>query len=133
VVFVDLEGPLTVEADTRGLRELVGSVAQLGSYGLVLNFRGVPQLDCSGIGQLVELDNRVRASGGALTLVNVESRQKRLLQILGLLALLRVCESRQEAVTWCRNAVGAVSRPEPPTTSMDAAYSPLGRGLEPAL
>jgi hypothetical protein len=100
----------------------------------VLNFRGVPRLDCSGIGQLVQLDTQVRASGGALMLVNVEDRQKHLLQVLGLLTLLQVCESRQEAMTWCRSAVGAgCTRPDPPAASVDAAYLSIGRGLEPAL
>jgi anti-anti-sigma factor len=99
-----LEGRLTVEEDTRQLHELVGSMTRFDPCNVVLDFGNVGQLDCSGIGQLVQLDNQVRGSGGALTLLNVENRQKRLLQLLGLLTVFRVCDRRQEAITGCRNA-----------------------------
>jgi len=133
-VFVDLEGPLTVEADTHELHDLVTSVTQLGPYRLVLNLRGVPQLDCSGIGQLVQLNNQVHESGGTLRLVNVEGRQKRLLEVLGLLTLLQVCDNRQAATPCCRNATGSSCRPlAPPAASPDAVHPSIGGGLEPAL
>jgi anti-anti-sigma factor len=99
-----LEGRLTVEEDTRQLHELVRSVIQFDPCGVVLDCGNVGQLDCSGIGELVQLNNQVCGSGRAFTLLNVEHRQKRLLQLLGLLAVLRVSDRRQEAITACRGA-----------------------------
>jgi len=71
---------------------------------VVLDLGNVGQLDCSGIGQLVQLNNHVCGSGGAFALLNVEPRQKRLLRILGLLTVLRVLDLRQEAITLGRSA-----------------------------
>jgi anti-anti-sigma factor len=143
-VFVDLEGPLTVEADTHQLHDLVTSVTQLGPYGVVLNLGDVPLLDCSGIGQLVQLSNQVRESGGTLILVNVDGRQRRLLQILGLLTMFHLLDSRQEATAWCQSAAGTATAPrtspssnrlsfDPPAAPADAVYPSMGGGLEPAL
>jgi anti-anti-sigma factor len=99
-----LEGRLAVEEDTRQLHELVRSMTHFCPCNVVLDLGNVGQLDCSGIGQLVQLNNQVCGSGGAFALLNVERRQKRLLQLLGLLAVLRVCDRRQEAITGCRSA-----------------------------
>jgi anti-anti-sigma factor len=106
-VVLHLEGRLTLEADTHQLHELVRSIVRFGPCNVVLDLGNVWQLDCSGIGQLVQLRNRVCGSGGVFTLVNVERRQKRLLQILGLLAVLPVFDSRQEAIMGCRSAAAA--------------------------
>jgi anti-sigma B factor antagonist len=97
-VVVNLEGPLTIEADTRRLRALVGSLTRDSPRHVILDLRKVERLDCSGIGQLVQLHNRVRGAGGVLTLVNVDDRQRRLLQMVGLLNVFRICPSSQEAI-----------------------------------
>jgi anti-sigma B factor antagonist len=102
--LLHLEGRLTVEEDTRDLHELVRSMVQFDPYNLVLDLGNVEQLDCSGIGQLVQLNNQVRGSGGAFTLLNVEPRQKRLLRMLGLLTVFPVFDRRQEAIANCRRA-----------------------------
>ena len=99
-----LEGRLTVEEDSSRLHQLVRSMTQFEPCNVVLDLGNVAQLDCAGIGQLVELNNQVCGSGGALTLLNVEHRQKRLLQLLELLAVLGVSDSREEAITRCRSA-----------------------------
>jgi anti-anti-sigma factor len=98
-----LEGRLTVEEDTRQLHELVQSMTRFCPCNVVLDLGSVRQLDCSGIGQLVQLNNQVGASGGAFALLNVEPRQKHLLQLLGLLTVLRMFDRRKEAITGCRS------------------------------
>jgi anti-anti-sigma factor len=103
-VVINLEGPLTIATDTRRLRELVASMTRFSPRHVILDLRKVERLDCAGIGQLVQLHNRVCGSGGALTLVNVDDRQRRLLQLVGLLAVLRICDSPREALEACRTA-----------------------------
>ena len=100
-----LEGRLTVEEDSSRLHQLVRSMTQFEPCDVVLDLGNVAQLDCAGIGQLVQLNNQVCGSGGAFTLLNVEHRQKRLLQLLELLAVLGVSDRREEAIT------GAGARP----------------------
>jgi hypothetical protein len=105
-------------------------MTQFQPCNVVLDLGNVGQLDCAGIGQLVELSNQVCGSGGALTLLNVEHRQKRLLQLLELLAVLGVPDSRQEAITRCRSA--AAWRGGLPA-SVDAARPPVDRVIAQAV
>jgi anti-anti-sigma factor len=113
-VVVHLErGRLVVEEDTRELHELVRAVASLDqAASVILDLEKVRQLDCSGIGQLVELRNEICASGRVFSLVNVEPRQRHLLALLGLLKVLPVFASRDEAITagWSAMARGCLPR-----------------------
>jgi anti-anti-sigma factor len=54
-------------------------------------------MDCSGIGQLVGLHQKVQRLGGRLALLNVAPRQKHLLDVAGLLAVIPVFECPQTA------------------------------------
>ena len=108
VVF-DLEGPLTIEADMRRLDELVWSMTRFAPRHVILDLGKVQRLDCSGIGKLVALHNRVRRSGGVLTLVHVDDRQRRLLQMVGLLTVFRICDTSQEALGTSRTAAARPS------------------------
>jgi anti-anti-sigma factor len=104
------EGRLVVEEDTRHLHELVRAVVQVDPGNVVLDLGNVAQLDCCGIGQLVRLRNDVCRSGGVFVLFNVEPRQKHLLDLLGLLPVLGVVDSRREAVAGGRGTA-TPSRP----------------------
>jgi anti-anti-sigma factor len=98
-------GRLVVEEDTQELHDLVQTVISLDQgCSVVLDLQKVWQLDCSGIGQLVDLGNQVCDGGGVFSLVNVAPRLKRLLALLGLLGVLPVFGSRGEAITACWSA-----------------------------
>jgi len=121
-VVVHLEGGrLVVEEDTQELRDLVQAVTLVDEgCSVVLDLEKVWQLDCSGIGQLVELGNQVRELGGVFSLVNVGPRPRHLLALLGLLKVLPVFASREEAITasWSARARGGAPlrpRGEAPT------------------
>jgi len=105
-VIVHLEeGRLVVEEDTQELHELVRTVTRLDDEcSVVLDLGTVWQLDCAGIGLLVELRQQVCGRGGVFALVNVGPRQRRLLAMLGLLSVLPTFASREEAVTACWSA-----------------------------
>jgi anti-anti-sigma factor len=72
---------------------------------VVLDLGHVPELDSSGIGQLVQVHNEVSRSGKGFMLVNVERHQQRLLEVVRLVDVLHVCESRQEALACCEHMV----------------------------
>jgi hypothetical protein len=57
---------------------------------MVLNLEHVSRLDCTGIGELVALHCAVQEMGGVLSLVNVQPRQKKMLEVVGLLRALNV-------------------------------------------
>ena len=104
-VVLEVAGRLVIEAPIQWLGDLTELMTDGGRSLLVLDLRGVSQMDCSGIGQLVELFVRVRRLGGRFALVNVQRRQRRLLDMCGLLPLFSAFECRtqrsfQDAGPW---------------------------------
>ncbi len=103
-VILELDGRLTVEADTRRLQELVGHAVRRRISHIVLDFKKVRQIDCSGIGQLVQLRNEACMWGATLVLTNVGRRVRRLLDLAGLFLAFPVFDSRHDALIWCTGA-----------------------------
>jgi anti-sigma B factor antagonist len=95
-VVLELHGPLTIETRVP-LADLTEWMTCRGHSQLFLDLSGVTRMDCSGIGQLVGLREKVRHLGGRLALVSVASRQKHLLDVAGLLAVIPVFECPQTA------------------------------------
>jgi len=95
-VFVALEGDLTAGKDLGDLRVAVEEVIGWRVRAVFLDLDGVRRLDCRGIGQLVRLFRRVDASGLAFGLVNVEARQRQLLERLHLARPLLVFDGSAE-------------------------------------
>ena len=85
-VVLELGGRLVIDARVQYLGDLTELMAGGGKWLLVLDLGGVAQMDCTGIGQLIALYRQVRRIGGRFALVNIETRQRRLLDMAGLLA-----------------------------------------------
>jgi len=94
--FVDLAGKLTVDIDTKKLHDAVQQLIQRGARVVVLDLANVTRLDCSGIGQLIELRNRTHQAGAAFGLLNVGERHLQMLDLLGILNVCRVLNSAEE-------------------------------------
>lgn len=104
-VVLDLEGRLTADSDTEGLRQAMRWLEGRGPMRVVLNLERVERLDCSGIGMLVRLRNGLGRQGGTVALAGLGRWQKRMLQLAGLLEVFPAYDSRQDAVdacTWTR-------------------------------
>jgi anti-anti-sigma factor len=128
VVFHVEKGNLVIEEDTRELHDLVRAVTLFDpGCSVVLDLERVRQVDCAGIGQLVELGNRVRDNGGVMCLTRVKAHHKRLLAVLGLLGVLPVFPSADEAITasWSARARGCV-HPAPRPSWLPPVASILG-------
>ena len=97
-LVLDLRGQLTVDDDIRPLWDIVGSATARGGH-LVLNLENVSRLDCTGIGELVALHCAVQDAGAVLSLVNAQPRQKRMLELVGLLRTLNVHDDLNTALT----------------------------------
>ncbi len=119
-------GRFTVEEDTHELHERVWTITRSGPCNVVLDLADVRLLDSCGIGQLVQLHNRVRESGGLFSLANVEHRLKGLLQMVGLLRVFPVFDSREEAMTACWSARARACTPG--LLRLDASMHPSGQG-----
>ena len=95
-VVLEVHGPLTVETRVP-LPDLTEWMTCRGHCQLFLDLSGVTRMDCSGIGQLMGLRQKVQQLGGRLALLNVPPRQKQLLDVAGLLAVIPVFECPQTA------------------------------------
>ncbi len=102
-VVVEVAGRLIVEAPIQSLGDLTELMTGGGRDVLVLDLRKVYQMDCSGIGQLVKLFVQVRRLGGRFALVNIQRRQRRLLDLSGLLAHIPAFECTHTAVSRMQN------------------------------
>lgn len=103
-IVLGLEGRLTIESDTHRLEDVLALVSQSDVRHVVLDLTHLEQIDCSGIGWLVRLRNEACRRGNTFALVSVNRFQKRVLELLGLLRVLRVFESRQDALSACRSS-----------------------------
>jgi len=136
VVFHVERGRLVVDEDTAELHDLVQAVTVFDpGCSLVIDLAKLNQLDCSGIGQLMQIRQRICDLGGIFGLLNVSPWHKRLLGILGLLRVLPVFASLDQAVTACwslqaRRDIERQRRVEAPPW---LAGLRLGSGLRPAM
>jgi anti-anti-sigma factor len=103
-VVLALEGRLTVDG-TRRL-DAAGEWSVTPARCVIVDMRGVCQLDCAGVGQLAALCAGVSRSGGRCALVHVDRRQQVLLAVAGLLGVMPAFESRDAALAWFRVTAG---------------------------
>jgi anti-sigma B factor antagonist len=96
-LVLELHGQLTVDDDIRPLWDIVETAPARGGH-LVLSLENVSRLDCTGIGELVALHRAVHEAGAVLSLVNPQPRQKRMLELVGLLRVLNVHDDLNTAL-----------------------------------
>jgi anti-anti-sigma factor len=98
VVILDLDGRLTIEADTRNLYKAVGTLKELVPKHIVLNMERVGSMDCWGVGQIAVCYRMVRQDGGMLKLLKLGRRPRQLLERVKILSIIEAYESEEEAV-----------------------------------
>jgi anti-anti-sigma factor len=116
VVFHVEKGRLVIDEDTGELHDLVRALTIFDpGCGVVLDLAKLHDLDCSGIGQLMQMRRQICDLGGVFTLASVAPQHRRLLEVLHLLPVLPVFASPEEAVTacWSARARGGVPRATP--------------------
>ena len=95
-VILHLEGRMIAGSDTGWMRSAMNAVTANGVRHALLDLGQVSLLDCSGIGQLLRLREQAHGARRTLGLVGVKRRQKRMLELSGLLHVFRVfttCEA----------------------------------------
>lgn len=88
--MVKLAGTLGAGSDLEGLRASVGRPRGPGVRALFFDLAHVTCLDGLGIGELLKLRRQVQSCGLAFGLVNVDTRQRKMLDLAGLTAVLGV-------------------------------------------
>ena len=93
---VDLNGEIDVYTAPK-LKERLVSLADSGSYQLIVDMEGVEFLDSTGLGVLVGGLKRVRAHDGWIDLVCTQSRILRIFRITGLNKVFSIYDTVAEA------------------------------------
>jgi anti-anti-sigma factor len=122
-VILHLDGRMSVDADTDWMRDVMNASTDYGVRHALLDLGKVSALDCSGIGQLLRLREQVHGARRTFGLVDVDRRQKRLLELSGLVHVFRVfadCESAVSAL-----GLGPPRHPSRPPE----AVAPLGAAV----
>jgi anti-anti-sigma factor len=96
-VILHLDGRLTVETGAEWLRDAGRAVRGQGVRHVLIDMGQVSQIDCAGIGQLLQFRQHAHEARTTLALVNVGRRPKRMLETAGLLHVFRVFGGCEEA------------------------------------
>jgi anti-sigma B factor antagonist len=98
VTVLDIVGRLTIDEAAQHLKDKINSLIAQGRTKVVLNLKNVPYIDSGGLGQLVASYGSVMKAGGALKLLNVNTRNHDLLSITRLVTLFESFDSEAQAV-----------------------------------
>lgn len=98
VTILNLVGRLTIDEGAQHLKEDIEGLISRDRLHVVLNLAQVPYIDSGGLGQLVASFGSVKKAGGAMKLLNVNSRNHDLLSITRLVTVFETFDSEAEAV-----------------------------------
>ena len=96
-VIVYATGDIDLEHSTQFQQALLKLLDENPSY-IVVNLKDVPYMDSSGVASLVKLLSRVRKSGAALRLVELNERVRSLFEITRLDSVFEIFGTEQEAI-----------------------------------
>ena len=98
VAILDLTGRLVQDDGETLFRQKVDELIQQGHRRILVNFNGVSDLDSTGVGVVVWKYITLKRQGGALKLLRLTPRCRRILTTTRLLSVLEAFDSEAEAV-----------------------------------
>ena len=98
VTIVDLNGRITLGAETGQLRDSVRQLIAEGKKKIILNLAHVDYIDSSGVGELVSSFTTVRNAGGELKLLSLSKKVSDILQVTKLYTVFDIKEDEFTAV-----------------------------------
>lgn len=98
VTILDLDGRMTRHDGYGLLKPRVGELTAAGRNALLLNLRGVPYLDSSGVGELVSVFISVRNHGGVLKILGPSERVAHLLAVAKLDTVFEIFDAETAAL-----------------------------------
>jgi anti-sigma B factor antagonist len=98
IVILDLKGHLTLGAGDLELRDKLVALHQSGEINIVLNLKGVGEIDSTGLGTLVFGLARLTKAGGRLALANVDKKHLQLFVLTRLAIAFEFFEDVHDAV-----------------------------------
>jgi anti-sigma B factor antagonist len=99
VLILDLEGKILIGEGIDELREAINAAVNEKETKLLLNFKNVPYLDSTGLGEVVRSYTSVKKGGGVVKIVNLTNKVRDLLSVTKLITVFDTFEDEEKAVT----------------------------------
>ena len=98
-IVLDVDGRMTIETvNDRPLTVKVRRLLQEGQRRILLNLKGVPYLDTTGLCDIVEAYVAASRQGGCLKLLHLTARVRAVLATTRLLTILEAYDSESDAI-----------------------------------
>lgn len=98
ITILDLKGKILVGDGIDELRESINESIKQKETNLLLNFKDVPYLDSTGLGEVVRSYTSLQKEGGAVKIVNLTNKVKDLLSVTKLITVFETFEDEDKAV-----------------------------------
>jgi anti-anti-sigma factor len=98
VTILQLRGDLTEGEGERSFRQAIDQLIEQGATRILVDMKAVNQLDSAGVGAVAWKYVSLKRQNGALKLVNIGARSRKVLSITKLLTVLEAFESEAAAV-----------------------------------
>ncbi|MCK5056020.1 MAG: STAS domain-containing protein [Candidatus Aminicenantes bacterium] len=98
VTILDLKGKILIGDGIDELREAINNAIKEKETKLLLNFKSVPYLDSTGLGEVVRSYTSVKKEGGVVKIVNLTQKVRDLLSVTKLITVFETFEDEDKAV-----------------------------------
>ena len=131
----------SIDASTaRTFENALRQVVDAGHRNVVFVFTNVQYINSTGMGALIQAADKIRAAGGEISLVNVSPTVLSLFEMLGLLPILPVYSTEEEAIAFLAEKAGKSQttvtdgepQESPPAPASPAPPAPTPEGAAPA-
>lgn len=97
VTILDLKGKILIGDGIDELREAINGSIKEKETKLLLNFKDVPYLDSTGLGEVVRSYTSVKKEGGVVKIVNLTQKVRDLLSVTKLITVFETFEDEDKA------------------------------------
>ena len=98
VTILEPRGKITIGDGDVALRDAVLSALERGDQSLLIDFRRVPRIDSSGLGELVAARSRAVGAGGEIKLTNLGRRVSDVVEVTQMHTVFDVFDSEDAAI-----------------------------------
>ena len=98
VAIFDLKGKILAGEGIDVLRETVNTAVNANETKILFNFKDVPYLDSTGLGEVVRSYTSVKNKGGMVKILNLTNKVQDLLSVTKLITVFETFNDENEAV-----------------------------------
>ncbi len=98
VTIIEPRGKITIGEGDVALRDAVQGALDNGEHSLLINFKRVPRIDSSGLGELVAAHQRAAGIGGEVKLMNLGASVSDVVEVTQIHTVFDVFDNEEAAI-----------------------------------